>query len=126
MTQELTGRKEEIRLLDETYRAKGAGLVAVYGRRRVGKTFLIHTYFKKHLAFELTGMYNVSLKGQLQQFCSPACKDNYYNRLKAQTKKEIGIIDSALKRNRKILKHLFDPRTGKPACYPQETVESRV
>lgn len=114
MTQELTGRKEEIGLLDETYRAKGAGLVAVYGRRRVGKTFLIHTYFKKHLAFELTGMYNVSLKGQLQQFSSPACKDNYYNRLKAQTKQEIGIIDSALKRNRKILKHLFDPgrKTG--------------
>ncbi|MGN6210967.1 hypothetical protein [Parafilimonas sp.] len=68
MTEELTGRKEEIRLLDETYKTKGAGLVAVYGRRRVGKTFLIHTYFKKHLAFELTGMYNVSLKGQLQQF----------------------------------------------------------
>ena len=44
-----------------------------------------------------------------KKFCSPACKDNYYNKLKAQTKKEIGIIDSALKRNRKILKQLFDP-----------------
>ena len=38
-----------------------------------------------------------------KKFCSPACKDNYYNKLKAQTKKEIGIIDSALKRNQRII-----------------------
>lgn len=65
---QLIGRKEEIQLLEESLKAKGAGLIAVYGRRRVGKTFLIHTYFQSRLAFELTGMYGASLKEQLQQF----------------------------------------------------------
>jgi uncharacterized protein len=64
----LIGRKQEIQLLDESVKAKAAGLIAVYGRRRVGKTFLIHTYFQHRLAFELTGMYRASLKAQLLQF----------------------------------------------------------
>lgn len=64
----ITGRKEEIQLLEDSLKAKRAGLVAVYGRRRVGKTFLIHTYFQDRLAFELTGMYGAGLKEQLQQF----------------------------------------------------------
>ena len=64
----IIGRKEEVQLLYESLKAKGGGLIAVYGRRRVGKTFLIHTYFQDRLAFELTGMYGASLKQQLQQF----------------------------------------------------------
>src|ERR1700712_4907506 len=64
----IIGRKEEIQLLEESLTTKGSGLVAVYGRRRVGKTFLIHTHFQDRLAFELTGMYGASLKEQLQQF----------------------------------------------------------
>jgi len=42
--------------------------MAVYGRRRVGKTFLIRNYFADRLVFELTGMYGGSLKEQLLQF----------------------------------------------------------
>jgi len=57
-----------MQLLQEAVQSKKAGLLAVYGRRRVGKTFLIHSYFDNNLAFELTGMYGGSLKDQLQQF----------------------------------------------------------
>ncbi|MFT3675203.1 MAG: ATP-binding protein [Chitinophagaceae bacterium] len=64
----ITGRKAEIALLEETVKSKEAGLVAVYGRRRVGKTFLIRTYFQDRMAFELTGMYGASMKDQLLQF----------------------------------------------------------
>lgn len=42
-----------------------------------------------------------------KKFCNSTCKDNYYNRLKLEAKKEIGRIDAVLKRNRKILKELF-------------------
>jgi AAA+ ATPase superfamily predicted ATPase len=66
--EQIIGRKEEIELLEESLKSKRAGLIAVYGRRRVGKTFLIHEYFKDHLAFELSGMYGAGLKEQLQQF----------------------------------------------------------
>jgi AAA+ ATPase superfamily predicted ATPase len=64
----ITGRKAEIALLEETVKSKEAGLVAVYGRRRVGKTFLIRTYFQDRMAFELTGMYGAGMKEQLLQF----------------------------------------------------------
>ena len=64
----IIGRKEEIQLLQEALQSKKAGLIAVYGRRRVGKTYLIHTFFNNQLAFELTGMYQGSLREQLQQF----------------------------------------------------------
>jgi len=66
--EKIIGRTEEILLLKDALKAKEACLMAVYGRRRVGKTFLIHTYFNDRMAFELTGMYGASLKEQLQQF----------------------------------------------------------
>ena len=37
----IVGRKQELRELHELYHSNAAQLVAVYGRRRVGKTFLI-------------------------------------------------------------------------------------
>lgn len=47
-----------------------AELVAVYGRRRVGKTFLIKNYFqaKKCVYFQITGIKNGALSGQLERF----------------------------------------------------------
>jgi uncharacterized protein len=64
----IIGRKEEIQLLRQALQSKKAELIAVYGRRRVGKTYLIHSYFSNEMAFELTGMYGGSLKSQLLQF----------------------------------------------------------
>lgn len=66
--EQIAGRKTEIELLEEMAKARDGGLVAVYGRRRVGKTFLIRTYFQDRMAFELTGMYGASMKEQLLQF----------------------------------------------------------
>lgn len=62
------GRVEEKKLLKEVLQSKEASLVAVYGRRRVGKTFLIHTYFQNHLVFEVTAIYRGNLKDQLKVF----------------------------------------------------------
>ena len=66
--EQLIGRKVEIQLLEQTLNVNEASLVAVYGRRRVGKTFLIHEYYKEYIAFEITGMYDGSQKEQLKQF----------------------------------------------------------
>jgi len=66
--QAIIGRKEEKIILEEALRAKDAGLMAVYGRRRVGKTFLIRNFYEDRLVFELTGMYKGTLKDQLLQF----------------------------------------------------------
>ncbi|MCH5597987.1 hypothetical protein [Niabella ginsengisoli] len=45
-----------------------------------------------------------------KKFCSSGCKDNFYNAIKSEEQKEIGRIDTILKRNRRILKKLFNPR----------------
>ena len=64
----LIGRKEEYHRLDKCMKEMTAQLVIVYGRRRVGKTFLINQYFNDTYAFKLTGSYNEPKINQLRAF----------------------------------------------------------
>ncbi|MGC4102295.1 AAA family ATPase [Ferruginibacter sp.] len=66
--EELIGREIEKEILGNLLKSKSAEFLAVYGRRRVGKTYMIETYFKGNITFHLTGMYQASLKNQLLQF----------------------------------------------------------
>jgi uncharacterized protein len=68
--EQLVGRQAEQAILARVLKSTGSELVAVYGRRRVGKTFLIRTYCKSQLVFEFTGMHGASLKNQLQNFAN--------------------------------------------------------
>ena len=45
-----------------------AELLAMYGRRRVGKTYLVKNVYKDQIKFEFTGTQNASLKNQLFKF----------------------------------------------------------
>ncbi len=70
----LVGRKEELKLLDRLYKSREAEFLAIYGRRRVGKTFLITQYFKdKGIFFEITGSYNASEDEQIENFHRQYC-----------------------------------------------------
>ena len=70
----IIGRKAERAALDSIYRADGPRFVAVYGRRRVGKTYLIKEHFKDKLTFWHTGLSPYDrdkkflLRDQLQAF----------------------------------------------------------
>lgn len=64
----IIGREIEKMLLSEIYESTEAELVAVYGRRRVGKTYLIREYFKKELAFNFSGQINGIVEDQLANF----------------------------------------------------------
>jgi len=66
--QNLIGREPEIRTLQESLTSPQAELIAVYGRRRVGKTFLIRNVYEKETAFEMTGIKDATLSGQLENF----------------------------------------------------------
>ena len=70
MKKTLIGRQNEISRLDRCMRENTAQLVIVYGRRRVGKTFLINRYFNNRFAFKLTGAYNRPKDEQLESFTS--------------------------------------------------------
>lgn len=70
----MIGRKREIHDLNEKYAGKEAELIAVYGRRRVGKTYLIDELFKDRITFRHSGLSPIEreggglLKKQLDQF----------------------------------------------------------
>jgi uncharacterized protein len=66
--QELIGREPEILSLKEAMDSPRAELIAVYGRRRVGKTFLIRTVYEQNIVFELTGLKDANLVDQLDNF----------------------------------------------------------
>ena len=65
---DIIGRKEEIKILQSVLDSNKSEFVAVYGRRRVGKTFLIRSVLKDTITFQVTGMGNVNLKQQLTNF----------------------------------------------------------
>lgn len=64
----LIGRKEEVKKLKSYLTSYKSEFVVVYGRRRVGKTFLIRKAYNNDFAFQLTGLANVSMRHQLSQF----------------------------------------------------------
>lgn len=64
----LIGRKEEIKILNELLESSKAEMVAVIGRRRVGKTFLVDNIYEKHITFKQTGVRNASSENQLRTF----------------------------------------------------------
>lgn len=64
----ITGRNEEQVLLTKIRRSKRSEFVAIYGRRRVGKTFLIRNAFNNQFHFHLTGLANAGQERQLENF----------------------------------------------------------
>ncbi len=52
----IIGRKREIAELERLYDSRNAEFVAVYGRRRVGKTFLVNETFGDRITFRHTGL----------------------------------------------------------------------
>lgn len=70
----MVGREKEVSELEELYQGNQAEFVAVYGRRRVGKTYLIEQTFKDRFAFRHAGLSPMEhenkgmLVSQLKQF----------------------------------------------------------
>ena len=70
----MVGRKKEISELNSLYYSDKAELVAIYGRRRIGKTYLVDETFKGRIPFRHAGLSPVDenkkgmLKAQLEHF----------------------------------------------------------
>ena len=54
--EKIIGRKREQEELMRIFHRKSAQFVAIYGRRRVGKTYLVRELFKDDFAFYHTGV----------------------------------------------------------------------
>jgi len=66
----MIGRKKELALLRQLLESPRSEFAVVYGRRRIGKTFMIRQAFADTLVFSHTGVENVNLCGQLRAFTS--------------------------------------------------------
>src|ERR1700760_2310007 len=64
----IIGRIAEQKILAAKLATSEAELIAIYGRRRVGKTYLVRNFYKNSIVFEFTGIHEASMKTQLQNF----------------------------------------------------------
>jgi AAA+ ATPase superfamily predicted ATPase len=65
----IIGRESEKKKLSKILNSDEAEFLTIYGRRRVGKTFLIHEFFQgRGLYLEVTGQKDAGLKIQLYNF----------------------------------------------------------
>ncbi|MFS4493916.1 AAA family ATPase [Maribacter sp. 2308TA10-17] len=65
---QLVGRIQERGILEAALKSNRPELIVVYGRRRIGKTFLIDKVYEKEIKFRFSGIHNASLKEQLANF----------------------------------------------------------
>ena len=65
---EVIGRKEELNGLKKAINKGSSEFIAIYGRRRVGKTFLVREFFDYNFDFYLTGIANTTTAKQLSNF----------------------------------------------------------
>ena len=68
MVKRLIGREKEITILKGLLKSQESEFVALYGRRRVGKTFLIETVYQKEMVFSITGLNKTNKALQLENF----------------------------------------------------------
>ena len=68
MMDEIIGRETEIKQLSEYVDSDQPEFIAIYGRRRVGKTFLVTRLFQDRLAFDMTGVLNGDKADQMGSF----------------------------------------------------------
>jgi len=68
MERTVIGRESEVKILRNLLTSSGSQFVGVYGRRRVGKTYLIRQVYKKEIKYECTALHGVSKRAQLEHF----------------------------------------------------------
>ena len=64
----IIGRKKEIKSLKDALGSTKPELIVLYGRRRIGKTFLVREVCANNMVFEFSGIYNVPYKTNLNNF----------------------------------------------------------
>jgi len=70
----LIGREKEQEVLKRALKEKASQLIAIYGRRRVGKTYLIENTLSKDIVFDATGIKDANQRTQLSNFKAQIAK----------------------------------------------------
>ena len=77
----IIGRETEIALLEKAFNSPSPEFLAIYGRRRIGKTYLISNFFSRPSAtfFQSIGIRNGKLSDQIKQFTQELSRTFYSN-----------------------------------------------
>ena len=77
----MIGRQKEQDILDKIFHSNTAEFIAIYGRRRVGKTYLVRTFLKqkKCFYFQLSGEKKAKITQQLKNF-SLSFAETFYDK----------------------------------------------
>ncbi|MGC4103074.1 AAA family ATPase [Ferruginibacter sp.] len=110
--EDIIGRSREISLFTKALASKRSEFIAVYGRRRVGKTFLIRSVFKKQFSFQFTGLANSTTQQQLANF------NNELN--KAQKKRKSAAVANWFDAFDKLAAFLETLKTGRKIIFIDE------
>ena len=62
------GREKEKEILLKAFQSREAEMVAIVGRRRIGKTFLVRNVYGEEIDIEVSGIQNISNKAQIKNF----------------------------------------------------------
>lgn len=75
----IIGREKEQLELKKAYESRESQLVAIYGRRRIGKTYLVNETFNRTFAFHHSGLKRGGIKEQLKQFRMSLRQQGYWD-----------------------------------------------
>ena len=109
----IVGRKKEQALLERAFKTKKNRFITVYGRRRVGKTFLINEFFKKKdcVFFHVSGLQHGSRIQQLENFIeklSNTFLEGAYIKTPNNWKEAFKLLSSLIKKADKKVVLFFD------------------
>lgn len=76
----MIGREKEKATLLRLQKSHQSEFVVIYGRRRIGKTFLVRETFKQKFTFSHTGLANSVKNKQLENFYNSLCKYGYHGK----------------------------------------------
>ncbi len=94
-TENIIGRKRELELISRLYRSDKSEFLAIYGRRRVGKSYLIDESFRGEMAFSAVGTFRKYATGEEAQHKRTQLKHFY----------------------RSLLEYGLDPSCGEPEAW---------
>ncbi|MBQ8501299.1 MAG: AAA family ATPase [Bacteroides sp.] len=104
----LIGRDKEQKLLREAYSDEYSQFVVVYGRRRVGKTFLVRETFNYKFTFQHSGIANMPKSTQLEEWKKSLQKHGLkVNNVPKDWLEAFSLLDDLIRKSRAKKKVIF-------------------
>ncbi len=105
----IIGRHREKAIIQSAIDSNKSEFISIYGRRRVGKTFLIRTFFNNNFFFQASGIANIDFQQQLINFNTSLQKVNNNSQLEVAKDwfSSFQQLSKLILRSRKLTKVIF-------------------